>query len=112
MAFSTKVTFVPRDSETPSLSYDMVDYGLNPNVKGFPKWELNGFVDFKSLHFRVLSSGTYIDFVSVLSFEEFLVFIKEHKLGKTLTQFSLTDLKKVRYNWVIIEVYEWESGMG
>jgi hypothetical protein len=112
MAFSTKISFVPRDSGTPTLSFDMVDYGMNPYGKGFPDWIGKGFVDFKSLHFRIINSGAYLDFVSVMSFEEFLVFNNENMLGKAYTQFSMDDLKKARYNWVIIEIYEWETGLG
>lgn len=110
MAFSTKISFVPRDAGEKSMSFDMVDYGLDNGSVLNVKDSFNS----KLLNYREINNY-YFDFVSVLTIEEFLEFHKIHcKHGdreKVLNQFLSKDIKTVQYSWVIIEVYEWESGL-
>lgn len=116
MTFSTKITFVPRDNGEKSLSFDPVDVGLIPTGKGLLGIKENIFQNFKPLHFReIITQGGY-DCVSTLTFEEFEDFYKSNLRtystnNPQLTQFLITQSGRIRYNWVIIEVYEWESQM-
>lgn len=113
MAFSTKISFVPRDSGQKSVSFNEVEYGLVPLGRGMTEMADNILNNFKSLHFREINNY-YSDYVSVVTIDEFLDFHKLHHkthIGEQeLIEFLHTGLQKVRYNWVIIEVYEWESG--
>jgi hypothetical protein len=114
MAFTTKVTFVPRDSGEKSVSFDMVNYGLDNILHEHTQTETPGIVLFESLTFREIGSH-YFDYVATVDFEEFLAYHPIHHkpsyLPNHLNDFLEKEVNKVRYNWVIIEVYEWESGM-
>jgi hypothetical protein len=114
MAFSTKVTFVPRDSGEKSVSFDMVDYGLDNIPYKHVRTKTKGIVQFESLIFREIGAY-YFDYVATLNFEEYLEFHPIHHktsyLPNTLNEFLEKEVEKIRYNWVIIEVYEWESGL-
>jgi len=111
MAFSTKITFVPRDNGEKSISFDNVDYGITGCYSVFDTVESK----FKFLNFRTINSDGYYDFVSILSYDEFMEFHKNYRkteedfIGKELSNFLTKE--KLRYNWVIIELYEWETGM-
>ena len=76
MAFSTKISFVPRDNGQRSVSFDEVDYGLVPLGRGMNEMKDNILNNFKSLNFREINSNGYYDYVSVLTIEEFLDFHK------------------------------------
>jgi hypothetical protein len=114
MAFSTKITFVPRDSGEKSVSFDGVHYGLDNIMKELVHTETKDLVIFKCLTFREIGQF-YYDYVTTLNFEEFLEFHPIHHkpsyLPNRLNEFLEKEVKKTRYNWVIIEVYEWESGL-
>lgn len=111
MAFSSKITFVPRDNGEKSISFNEVDYRLVPLGKVMSVITENLFNKLKSLNFREINNH-YIDFVSVLTIEEFLDFHKNNHQDsdQNVERFIQNDIQKIRYNWVIIEVYEWESG--
>jgi hypothetical protein len=116
MSFSTKITFVPKDTDVKSVSFNGVDIGLVPIGGGMDVMKNVLFERFKSLHFRQILSLDGIDFVSTLTIEEFEYFYNEHVNKSSnsiqdLNQFIITKIGKTRYNWVIIEVYEWESGL-
>ena len=115
MAFSTKISFVPRDTGEKSVSFNEVDYGLVPFGHGFTEMKENIFNNFQSLNFREIKNY-YFDFVSVQTIEEFLDFHNTHLKSfhgdQDLKWFIINELPKIRYNWVVIEVYEWESGLG
>ena len=113
-AFSTKISFVPRDSGVKSISFDIVDYGLIPFAEDVTSIKKN-LIDSNSnnLHFRMIDDY-YTDFVTVLKWEEFIEFHKKHTTdanNESINSFMDTYNGKVRYNWVIIEIYEWESGL-
>ena len=112
MAFNTKVTFVPRDSGEKSVSFDLVNYGLNNILKEHIHTETNGIVLFETLAFREIGTH-YFDYVATLDFEEFLEFHQIHHKSTSnsnlLNKFIEKDALKIRYNWVLIVVYEWES---
>lgn len=114
MAFSTKISFVPRDSGEKSVSFDEVDYGLVPLGNGFVEMKDNILNNFKSFNFREISDF-YTDFVAVLETKEFLHFHEIHHKchfeEQPLKKFISEDINLVQYNWVVIEVYEWESGL-
>jgi hypothetical protein len=114
MSFSTKISFVPRDSGEKSISFDNVEYGLVPLGRSIIELKEIIFNKTHSLNFREINSNGYYDYVSVQSIDEFLDFHKLNIQEKSfriveLEQFISNELKKVRYNWVIIEVYEYES---
>jgi hypothetical protein len=114
MTFSTKVSFVPRDNGEKSVSFNEIDYGLVPYGKGFLEMKDNILNNFKFLNFREINNY-YFDYVTVLSIEEFIDFHKLHHkqsfISQELNQFISVKLPVVRFNWVVIEVYEWESGL-
>lgn len=109
MSFSTKITFVPRDNEEKSVSFDHVNIGVGTS---FDMGKLLS-EKFKSLTFREILSDVYYDYVSILTFEEFQTFYESNLNTNILPEtemkrFELTRSGQVRYNWVIIEVYEWD----
>jgi len=115
MAFSTKISFVPRDSGEMSISFDNVNYGITGFSTDVFKSVKN---EFAFLNFKEFYSGAYYDFVAVLSFEEFIDFHKKyykanpsHHLTEELEKFLYITASKIRYNWVLIVVYEWEIGL-
>lgn len=70
MAFSTKISFVPRDNGEKSVSFDGVDYGFQRPYYISDLLETEyAFLDFK----KIISDG-YIEFVTILKFEEFKEF--------------------------------------
>lgn len=113
MAFSTKVIFVPRDNRVPSVSIDNVNYGLPGNTNIFDSVKN----EYAFLNFREIWSSGYYDFVATLTFEEFVDFHK--KYYKDETRYNTDQIEKflssipptMRYNWVLVVVYEWESGL-
>ena len=113
MAFSTKITFSPRDNSKKSISFDSVDYGLDPQDPKFPTWHQKSSIDYKSLHFKIVRNY-YVDFETEVSLEEFIRFHKAHHI-KNAWDHNLVDFLKSKnlealYKMVHIEVYEWESG--
>jgi len=111
--FSTKISFVPRDSGVKSVSFDLVDYGLV--LSGIITNIKENLQDkFEHLNFRVINNH-YYDFVSVLEWEEFLEFHKKYQTdgfsNDDINSFMKKYNDKVIYNWVVIEIYEWESGL-
>jgi hypothetical protein len=116
MTFSTKITFVPRDSDQKSLSFNHVDIGLIPPGKGMLDMKENILENFKSFYFREIGSQGGYDYVSTLTFEEFEEFYKSNfgilsNNNPQLTQFLITSTGRIRYNWVVIEINERESEM-
>ena len=114
MAFSTKITFVPRDNGEKVICFDGVDYGLDPTDRDFPDWHQKDFMDYKNLHFRIVGDY-YVDFAAVLNFEEFLQFhalhYKEENWDTSVSKFLHNKGKQKVFSWVIVEIYEWESGL-
>ena len=72
MAFSVKISFVPRDNGKESYSFDIVDYGLLPIGGGIQRINDNLNNNFKTLNFREIYSDGYYDFVTVLTIDEFI----------------------------------------
>lgn len=111
--FSTKISLVPRDSGKESLTFDSVNYGLVPNGN-INQVEENLTTNYSYLNFRKIGNY-YYDFVSVLNWEEFQEFHqrnnKDDFRNEQISSFMEHYKDDVRYNWVIIEVYEWESGL-
>jgi len=114
MSFSTKFSFVPLDSGIPSISFDRLDYGFVPLSSNIRVIEENLNTNFKHLNFRKIGDY-YYDFVTVLSWEEFLDFHSkignDNLISQDISSFITNYKEEVRYNWVVIEVYEWESGL-
>ena len=48
--FSSKISFVPRDNGEKSISFDMVDYGLDSILVSCLRNKDNNYVYFKSLY--------------------------------------------------------------
>jgi hypothetical protein len=113
MSFSTKISFVPRDSGVNVICFDNVDFGFIPVGSGFHGLVNNLNENFKFLNFRQINSDS-IDFVTTLNNEEILMFLSSSPefMNKNLDvkDFIHTDFKIIRYNWALIEIYEWESG--
>ena len=113
MSFSTKISFVPRDSGEKTVCFDNVDFGFIPISYGFNGMVNNLNENFKFLNFRQINSG-FIDFVTTLENEEVLSFLssKPEILNKNLKlkDFIQNDFKNIRYNWAVLQIYEWESG--
>ncbi len=110
MSFKTKISFVPRDSGTPSISFESVNYGFG-NFYSDIKNNLK--TTFKRYKFRELNeTGSYTDFICLLSIEEFTkfhfqFFDKTTMFGdKSINEFLITKVPNTRYNWVIIEINE------
>jgi hypothetical protein len=114
MSFITKVSFVPRDDGEKSVSYENVDYGLGNHLTEI-KSNIEG--KFKDFQFRVLNeTGSYFDYITILSLNEFIIFHKKfiklnnsdnsHKLDEFIKTFINSNDDLIRYNWVIVEVFE------
>lgn len=114
MSFITKVTFVPRDNDVKSVSIENVDYGIGTHLM-----EINSnFKEkFKDYQVRELNeTGSYFDYVTILSHNEFINFHKKFiKLNNSDNSLKLDEFVKsfinsnddlIRYNWVIVEVFE------
>jgi hypothetical protein len=68
---------------------------------------------FKDYHFRKLNeTGSYFDFVTILSHNEFVIFHKKYIKSSQFNNSNIIDEfvqsldESVRYNWVIVEVFE------
>jgi hypothetical protein len=113
MAFSTKITFILSNSNDNSVTFNNVDYGFVPLGRGFLAMIENLLENFKFLNFREINEY-YIDFVSEVSFEDFLKFHKEHykhsPFDKDFHHFLSSNIQLDRYKLVHFTVYEWESG--
>ena len=113
MAFSTKITFLPCLPDENPVAFNDVDYGLIPLGRGYQDMRDNILNNFKYLNFREINDY-YIDFISELSVNEFLKFHKNYYRNSFTDQdfhrFLTNDIHSGRYNKVIINVYEWESG--
>jgi hypothetical protein len=107
MSFITKVTFVPRDNGEKSVSFENVDYGIGSQIMEIKS---NLEVKFKDYQFRELNeTGSYFDYVTVLSHDEFIQFHNKFILLKNsnkLDEFIKSLNELIRYNWVVVEVFE------
>ena len=112
--FVTKITFVPRDNDVKSVSIENVDYGLGNHIMEI-KSNLDG--KFKDYQFRELNeTGSYFDYVTIMTHDEFINFHKtyfqfnqfnnSHRIEEFVKSFvsSIDDI--IRYNWVVVEVFE------
>ena len=112
--FVTKITFVPRDNDVKSVSIENVDYGLGTHIM-----EINSNIKekFKDYQFRELNeTGSYYDYVTILSHNEFINFHKthfqfnqfnnSHKIEEFVKSFESSIDDIIRYNWVVVEVFE------
>jgi hypothetical protein len=113
MAFSVKISFVPGDSGKECYSFDLVDYGLIPIGGDIQCIKDNFYNNFKTLNFREIYADGYYDFVSVLTMDEFMYFHNAHQKDgdRQVNEFILHGMQKIKYSWVIIVIYEWESGL-
>ena len=114
MAFSTKISFVPRDNGEKSVSFDNVNYDLPIPLYNTTKLD----IDFPFLNFRNIYSNGYLDYVAVLTLEEFLILHNSNYIPNIpstgdvkLIEFLSTTIYNTKYNWVLINIYEWESGL-
>lgn len=111
--YSTKISFVPRDSGEKTVCFDNADFGFIPIAAGYRGMVNNLNENFKHLTFRQIDMG-YIEFVTTLNNIEILTFLTTTPeiLNKNLKlkDFIQNDFKNIRYNWAIIQIHEWESG--
>ena len=113
MSFITKVSFVPRDNDVKSVSIENVNYGIGSYIM-----EINSNIKekFKDYQFRELNeTGSYYDYVTILSHNEFIQFHNKfiqldnhysHKLDEFVKSFVNSTDEIIRYNWVVVEVFE------
>jgi hypothetical protein len=110
MSFITKVTFVPRDNDVKSVSIENIDYGIGKSIMEI-KFSLEG--KFKEYQFRELNeTGSYFDYVTILSYDEFTSFhnkfFQSNNLNNSnkLEEFVKSIDDSIRYNWIIVELFE------
>lgn len=110
MSFITKVSFVPRDNGEMSVSFENIDYGIGKYIM-----EINSNIKekFKNYQFRELNeTGSYFDFVTILTIDEFFNFhsnflvLSPTNNSNQLDEFVKSISDNIRYNWVVIEVFE------
>jgi len=110
MSFITKVTFVPRDNHEKSVSFENIDYGIGTHISNI-KTNLN--YKFKDYQFREINeTGSYFDYVTILSHNEFIIFHNKFiqsdnfNNSKKLDEFVTSLDDTIRYNWIVVEVFE------
>lgn len=108
MSFVTKISFVPRDNGKTSTSFENVDYGFGNHITEIKS---NLSERFKEYHFREINeTGSYFDFVTILTIDEFFdfhsKFLSPIKNSNNLDEFVKSISDNIRYNWVVIEVFE------
>lgn len=108
--FVTKVSFVPRDSDVKSVSFENVDYGIGNHVMDIKS---NIGERYKDYQFRVLNeTGSYFDFVTIMSLDEFISFHNNYiQINQFNNSHKVDDFVKsiddsIRYNWVVVELFE------
>lgn len=116
MAFSTKISFVPRDNGNNVVCFDNVDFGFYQIGNSFMLMRDNLYGKYQKLNFREISIQISNDYVSVLNNDEIIEFLSSSleilNNNPTLKYFIQNGFKYTQYNWAIIEIYEWESGFG
>ena len=110
MSFTTKVTFVPRDSGIQSVPFEKVDYDFG---NYYSEITSNLKEKFREYNFKESNeTGSYFDFVCLLSMYEFKKFHSLYFDSNPLSDLVIIDefltnkLPIIKYNWVIIEIFE------
>lgn len=110
MAFSTKISFIPKDDGNQVVCFDNVDFGFYQIGNSYMLMKDNLYSKYQNLHFREISTHISNDFVSVLNNEEIFEFLCASteilNNNPKLKYFIQNGFKYTQYNWSIIEIYE------
>jgi hypothetical protein len=106
MAFSLKITGIPRDSGMPVWTVDMPNWWNTAELKA-------------ELPFRTISEDGYIDEVVIISVHEARKL--QNRFRSHADQFEASKVEKLdgflaksppETRFILLNIYEWESGLG
>ncbi len=110
MSYVTKISFVPRDNGRVTISFENVDYGFGNN---YSEVKSNIQNKFKKYQFREINeTGSYFDFVTILSIDEYFDFHSKYLINspfnysENINKFIKSIDDTIRYNWVVVEIFE------